>query len=79
MKPALLNAYVRMLPRLRAEESFAAIHEMALAMGHLKPADQKRYLTALERDGGKEAGPTKARTISDLRALGINVIEEPKI
>lgn len=65
-----------MLPRLEAEEDLRLVSAVAAGTGSFKnAADHRRYLGLLAR-ATRPSGP--ARSTSELQALGVKVIREPK-
>jgi hypothetical protein len=74
MKPALLNAFAAMLPRLQAEELLALRSAVMYGTGSGKKDDEKQWLDRMKRLSGLSAG-TRIRTLDDLRGTGIRVVE----
>lgn len=75
MKPALLDAFAAMLPRLQAEEELRAINAATVANGLVRPADSRLYLSALEARARVEREPARKATAADLASIGIQVEE----
>jgi len=75
MRPALLDAFVQMLPRLQAEEALRAIDAASVANGLVRPDERRRYLSALEGQARVEREPARKASAADLAAMGIAVEE----
>ena len=75
MKPALLNAYLLMLPRLQAEEALLQRAVIASGTGSFKAADDKRFVKDLQKQAHVVTGK-RIRTLDDLRATGIPIQDE---
>lgn len=77
MPLGVLRAYVAMLPRLEAEEQLGLVGAFAVASGSAKRSEADNYLRDLRRAAKGEEKP-KARTVEDLRSMGIPVTFTPK-
>lgn len=78
MHPALFNAYQEMLPRIEAEKALQSYQVMLMATGNMKAEIQRDVLNELERaaNGHRPRKRERPRSLSDLKAMGIAVIEE---
>lgn len=74
MRPAVLDAYIKMMPRLDAEEKLDTISATAAGSGNMKKPDQKAYIGKLR--GLAKGGREKAQkaTVADLEAMGLEVV-----
>lgn len=70
----LLSAYVRMLPRLEAQQEMRMVR--ACSSPYLEQADRKKYLGELEREqhGGKKR-PIQQVNLAQLAMAGVTVRE----
>lgn len=75
MKPALLDAFAAMLPRLQAEEELRAINAATVAHGLVRADERHRYLSALEGRARVEREPARKASVAALAAIGIQVEE----
>jgi hypothetical protein len=66
-----------MMPRLEAEEMLEQVSTLVVGTGSAKKSEADRYLRELRRVAKGEQKP-KARTVDDLRAMGIPVTFTPK-
>jgi hypothetical protein len=73
MKPALLNAYAEMLPRLQAEEALLARPVIASSTGNMKRGEASTFVKQLRRLAKMDRGQTM-RTVGDLAKAGLPVI-----
>lgn len=69
MHPALVAAYWKMLPRLRAEEELRLVNAIAAGSNHLKPHALRDYLRGLEAS----LGLSDRRPITEARAQAIGI------
>lgn len=78
MRPAVLNAYATMLPRLEAEKQLATERLVRAATGGMKQSHRLPLLAGLAKvaRGGRRKRARKA-TAADLAAMGIPVEEVP--
>lgn len=72
MRPALVNAFAVMLPRLQAEETLMLRAAVASGTGSMKPEADREWLKAMQKQSGAPAG-RRIRTLDDLRSIGIPV------
>lgn len=79
MKPALLTAFARMLPRLQAEEDLRLVGVVAAGTGSMKRHNLTGFLRDLTRQA-RSARTERAQPVSsaELAAIGIRVVEVPK-
>jgi hypothetical protein len=66
-----------MMPRLDAEEQLGQVSALAVGTGSAKKSEADKYLRDLRRMAKGEKKPT-ARTVDELRAMGIPVTFTPK-
>jgi hypothetical protein len=78
MRPAVLQAYSRMLPILEAEEALATVAQTAAGSGCMQEKDQRNYFRALRQaaNGGKRE-PVQKATVASLAQIGIQVTTVP--
>ena len=69
-----MRAYLKMLPRLQAEEQIAAVRTAALGAGTYPAGDQERLLRELDRRAGGDRPRVKKARPADLAAMGIGII-----
>lgn len=77
MRPALLNAYAEMLPRLQAEEALLARPVIASSTGQMKRGDAATFVRELKKLAKHHAGE-QVRTVGDLVRAGIPVVRSRK-
>ena len=77
MKPALVNAYGVMLPRLQAEEHLALRGAVASGTGSMSKQDDRKFISGLRKIAGR-GEEQKVRTVGDLIRTGIPVIRRKK-
>lgn len=74
-----MRAYLKMLPRLQAEEQIAAVRTAALGSGAYPAEDQERLLRELDERAAGSDKPRRARKAQpgDLARMGIGVLSAP--
>lgn len=70
---ALVRAFIRMLPRLDAEEQIAASSVHALGSGAMEKKDRERMLAALRKAAGGKRARAKKASVAELAVMGIGV------
>lgn len=75
MPEPVLNAYVKMLPRIEAEEELRMVRAMGAAW--MEAPKQREYLRELQRRalGGKRQ---RGGSLASLEAMGVKVVMEKK-
>jgi len=77
MHPSLLMAFVREMPRLRAQESLRRVTEFAVGSGAMEKRDRERVVREWQAEAGGGAAPARRQTLTQglgsLAALGIPV------
>jgi len=74
MPPVLVNAFAAMLPRLQAEETLLLRAAVQSATGGMKKEDDREWLRKMKQQAHVPAG-RRIRTLDDLRATGMRVVE----
>lgn len=73
MRPAVLDAYIKMMPMLVAEDRLSGISDTAAGSGQMKKHDRTQYISKLRR---LARGRTRAQkmTLADAEAMGLEVV-----
>lgn len=70
----MLEAYARMLPRLRAEEHMDGASVVALGTGSMAKSDHAKTLARLKRIAGRQVAAERP-SLDLLPGIGIEVVE----